>query len=88
MTTQTETKSETLSVRCAPETLSALRDAAESDGRPVEDVVEDAVRAYLDERRNGGGERAKSGRNVNPKMMAHFRDSVERNRRLLELLAQ
>ena len=28
------------------------------------------------------------GRKVNPKVMAHFRDSVERNRRLLELLAQ
>lgn len=88
MTTQAETKTETLSVRCAPETLSALRDAAESDGRPVEDVVEDAMRAYLDERRNGGGERTKSGRNVNPKMMAHFRDTVREHRKLLELLAQ
>ena len=89
MTTQTETKSETLSVRCAPETLSALRDAAESDGRPVEDVVEDAMRAYLDERRNGGGEQsAKTKRNVRPEVMAHFRDTVRQHRKLLELLAQ
>ena len=58
MATRNETKTET---------PSALRDAAESDGRPVEDV---------------------NGRKVNPKVMAHFRDSVERNRKLLELLAQ
>ncbi len=89
MTTQTETKSETLSVRCAPETLSALRDAAESDGRPVEDVVEDAMRAYLDERRNGGGERrANTKRNVRPEMMAHFEDSIRRHYKLGELLAK
>ena len=84
MTAQTETKSETLSVSCAPETLSALRDMAESDGRRVEDVVEDAMRAYIKERRGGGETR----RNVRPEVMAHFRDSVERNRKLLELLAQ
>lgn len=85
MTTQTETKSETLSVSCAPETLSALRDMAESDGRRVEDVVEDAMRAYIKERRNGGGE---TRRNVRPEVMAHFNDTVRRHRKLLELLAQ
>ena len=89
MTTQTETKSETLTVACAPETLSALRDAAESDGRLVEDVVEDAVRAYIRERRNGGGERrAKTERNIRPEMMAHFQDSIRRHYKLGELLAK
>ena len=83
MTTLTDTKSETLSVEIAPETLSALQEVAEGDGRPVEDVVEDAMRAYIAERRNGGGERR-----VRPHMMAHFEDSIRRHRRLLELLAQ
>ena len=86
MTTQTETKSETLSVSCAPETLSALRDMAESDGRRVEDVVEDAMRAYIKERRNGGG--GETRRNVRPEVMAHFENSIRRHRKLLELLAQ
>ena len=85
MATRTETKSETLSVRCAPETLSALRDMAESDGRSVEDVAEDAVRAYIAERRNGGGE---TRRNIRPEMMAHFEDSIRRHYKLGELLAQ
>ena len=58
MATRTETKSETLSALC---------DAAESDGRLVED---------------GGG------RKVRPEVMAHFRDTVRRHRKLLELLAQ
>ncbi len=58
MATQAETKSET---------PSALRDAAESDGRPVEDV---------------------GGRKVRPEVMAHFKDSIRRHRKLLELLAQ
>ena len=58
MATRTETK---------PETPSALRDSAERDERPVEDV---------------------GGRKVRPDVMAHFRAGVERNRKLLELLAQ
>ena len=83
MAATTETKSETLSVKIAPETLSEIRGVAESDGRPVEDVVEDAMRAYIAERRNGGGELR-----VRPHMMAHFEDSIKRHRKLLELLAQ
>ena len=84
MAATTETKSETLSVKITPETLSALQDAAESDGRRVEDVAEDAVIAYV-ERRDGGG-RVK--RNVRPEVMAHFEASMKRHHKLLELLAQ
>ena len=84
MAATTETKSETLSVKITPETLSALQDAAESDGRRVEDVAEDAVTAYV-ERRNGGG-RVK--RNVRPEMMARFEASIADHYRLGELLAQ
>ena len=84
MVATTETKSETLSVKITPETLSALQDAAESDGRRVEDVAEDAVIAYV-ERRNGGG---RVRRNVRPEMMAHFEASIADHYRLGELLAQ
>ena len=84
MVATTETKSETLSVKITPETLSALQDAAESDGRRVEDVAEDAVIAYV-ERRDGGG-RVK--RNVRPEIMAHFEASIADHHKLMELLAQ
>ena len=84
MVATTEAKTETLSVKITPETLSALQDAAESDGRRVEDVAEDAVTAYV-ERRNGGG-RVK--RNVRPEIMAHFEASMARHHKLLKLLAQ
>ena len=84
MVATTDTKSETLSVKITPETLSALQDAAESDGRRVEDVAEDAMIAYV-ERRNGGG-RVK--RNVRPEIMAHFEATMKRHHKLLELLAQ
>ena len=84
MVATTEAKTETLSVKITPETLSALQDAAQSDGRRVEDVAEDAVTAYV-ERRNGGG-RVK--RNVRPEIMAHFEASMARHHKLLKLLAQ
>ena len=38
--------------------------------------------------RDGRPVEAVGGRKVRPEVMAHFRDSVERNRKLLELLAQ
>ena len=89
MVATTETKSETLSVKIAPETLSALQDMAESDGRRVEDVAEDAMLAYV-ERRNGGGRvrNWKSNPNVRPEIMAHFEASMARNSELLKKLAQ
>ena len=90
MVATTETKSETLSVKITPETLSALQDAAASDGRRVEDVAEDAMAAYVEERRNGGGRvrNWNSNPNVRPEMMAHFEASIAAHRRLGELLAQ
>ena len=83
----TETKSETLSVKIAPETLSALQDMAESDGRRVEDVAEDAMAAYV-ERRNGGGRVRNANPNIRPHVMAHFEASMARNSELLKKLAQ
>ena len=47
MAATTETKSETLSVKITPETLSALRDAAESDGRSVKRNVRPEMMAHF-----------------------------------------
>lgn len=90
MVATTETKSETLSVKITPETLSALQDAAASDGRRVEDVAEDAMAAYVEGRRNGGGRVRswESNPNVRPEVMAHFEASMARNSELLKKLAQ
>ena len=88
MVATTETKSETLSVKIAPETLSALQDMAESDGRRVEDVAEDAMAAYVEERRNGGGRVRNANPNIRPHVMAHFEASMARNSELLKKLAQ
>ena len=90
MAATTEIKSETLSVKITPETLSALQDAAASDGRRVEDVAEDAMAAYVEERRNGGGRvrNWSANPNVRPEVMAHFEASMARNSELLKKLAQ
>lgn len=70
---------EQFSSQADPALLERMREIAEKDGRPFQSVVEDALRIYV-------GCRAK--KNVRPEVMAHFWASVERNRRLLELLAQ
>lgn len=62
-----------------PELLAAMRAIARKEGRQFEDVVEDSMREHL---------MSKLGPNVRPEMMAHFYASLERNRRLAELLAQ
>lgn len=70
---------EKFSSQAAPELLSKMREIARSDGRHFQAVLEDAMSAYIESREHG---------RVRPEVMAHFRASVERNRRLLELLAQ
>ena len=59
----------------SPELLAALRDIARKEGRQFHAVLEDALKEYLE-----GKPRAS--------VMAHFQASVERNRRLGELLAE
>ncbi len=59
--------------------LAALRDLASKEGRHFQAVLEDAIREYLDNKARG---------RVRPEVMAHFRASLEKNRRLYELLAQ
>lgn len=59
--------------------LREMRDLAKAEGRPFVAVMEDAMREYL--------ERHQSDR-PREHVMAKFRSSVEKNRRLGELLAK
>ena len=73
------TTKEQFSGRAAPELLAAMRSIAHTEGRDFEATLEDAMREYVASREES---------NVQPEAMAHFRASLERNRRLYELLAQ
>ena len=70
---------EKFSSQAAPELLSKMREVARSDGRHFQAVLEDAIQEYLDNR---------AQQKVRPEMMAHFQASLEKNRRLGELLAK
>ena len=59
--------------------LASLRKIAREEGRDFEATLEEAICQYV---------AGKSQRKVRPEVMAHFRDSLEKNRRLGELLAQ
>ncbi len=72
-------KREKFSSQVDPELLAGMRKIASDDGRQFQAVLEDAFRAYIEGR---------SQRKVRPEVMAHARASMERNRELLELLAQ
>ena len=67
------------SSRATPELLVALRDIARREGRHFQAVLEDALKQYIE---NHARQRPRaSGK-------AHFEASVERNRRLGELLGE
>ena len=70
---------EKFSSQASPELLAAVREVARKEGRHFQAVLEDALREYLENRT-----RDKPRASV----MAHFEASVERNRRLGELLAE
>ena len=70
---------EKFSSRARPELLSKMREIARSDGRHFQAVLEDAMSSYIESREHP---------NVRPEVMAHFRASLKRNRRLMELLAK
>ena len=70
---------EKFSSQVDPELLAQMRKIASDDGRQFQAVLEDAFHAYIEER---------SQKKVRPEVMAHARASMERNRELLELLAQ
>ena len=67
------------SSQASPEVLSTMREIARSEGRQFQAVMEEAMEEYI---ANRNRERPR------PEVMAHFRASVERNRRLMELLAE
>ena len=70
---------EEFSGQAPPELLAAMRGIARQEGRQFADVVEDAMWEYF---------KSKLGPDVRPQVMAHYYASLERNRRLAELLAQ
>ncbi len=67
------------SSQASPEMLSTLREIACSEGRHFHAVLEDAMSGYIEARKQG---------KVRPEVKAHHRASVERKRRLHELLAR
>ena len=73
------TKREKFSSQAAPELLAALREIARADGRPFRSVLEEAMGQFVASR---------NGDSSDEEVMAHFRASMEKHRRLGELLAQ
>ena len=70
---------EKFSSQASPELLAKMREIARSDGRHFQAVLEDAMSGYIESREQ---------KKVRPEVMAHFYDSLQKNRRLYELLAQ
>ena len=70
---------EEFSSQAPPELLAAIRAIARREGRQFDDVLEDAMWEHL---------KSKLGPDVRPQVMAHFYASLEKNRRLMELLAR
>ncbi len=62
-----------------PELLAAMRQIARNDGRHFQAVLEDAMSHYIENR---------ASQRVRPEVMAHFQASLEKNRRLGELLGK
>ncbi len=73
------TAKEQFSASVASELLEAIREIAEHQGTDFEAALEEAIRLYI---ASNAEESSRS------EAMAHYRASVEKNRRLAELLAQ
>ena len=73
------TTREKFSSQASPDLLEGMRDIARSEGRHFQSVLEDAMSAYIESKEREG---------VRPDTMAHFHASLERNRRLVELLGK
>jgi hypothetical protein len=70
---------EKFSSQASPELLAGMREIARKEGRHFQAVLEDAMSSYIE---------SKAREKVRPEVMAHFQASLEKNRRLYELLAQ
>ena len=73
------TAKEQFTGQASPDLLASLREIARTQGRDFEAALEDAMRLYVE---------CKTGSEVQSDVIAHFRSSLERNRRLYELRAQ
>ena len=67
------------SSQASPGVLAAMREIARGEGRQFQVVMEEAMEEYFANRRQ---------ESPRTEVMVHFRASVERNRRLMELLAE
>lgn len=67
------------SSQASPEALTAMREIASREGRQFQAVLQEAMEEYIVNRNR---------KRPRPEVMAHFRASVARNRRLYELLAE
>ena len=70
---------EKFSSQASPELLARMREIARKEGRHFQAVLEDAMRDYIE---------SNAQEKVRPEVLAHFQASVEKNRRLGELLAK
>ena len=73
------TAKEQFSGQASPELLASIREIARAEGRDFETALEDAIRLYVE---------CSAEERTHQEAMAHYRASVEKNRRLAELLAQ
>ena len=73
------TAKEQFSGQAPPELLASIREIAHAEGRDFEAALEDALRLYVE---------FKTSNEAQPDAIAHFRYSLERNRKLMGLLAQ
>ena len=70
---------EKFSSQVQPELLEGIREIARREGRHFQAVLEDAMSAYIE---------SQNQEQVRPAVMGHFSASLERNRRLGELLGK
>ena len=70
---------EKFSSQASPDLLEGMREIARREGRHFQAVLEEAMSAYIE---------SKERERVRPDTMAHFYASLERNRRLVELLGK
>ena len=70
---------EKFSSQADPELLEGMREIAQKEGRHFQAVLEDAMSAYI---------QSKNQERVRPAVIGHFYASLEKNRRLGELLGK
>jgi hypothetical protein len=65
--------------QCDPKVLQAMKKVADDEGRQFQAVLEDAMIEYLEHHKQ---------KRVRSTVMAHFNESVQKNRELGQLLAK